>query len=100
MIKNQLTIFEALGTAGDVTLYGNRKNLKLVRDTEKGRMVAQIDLTDPNLIHSPHYFILPNDVIYVEQRSNVHGQKTMPPGLLWSIVLSTISTAILIYSVF
>lgn len=100
MVKNQLSIFEALGTAGDITDFGNRKNVKLIRETEAGRQVAQIDLTDQNLVNSPHYYILPNDVIYVEPSDKVYGKKTFPLGTAISVFFSAISTAILIYSLF
>src|SRR5690606_37368657 len=50
MVKNQLTIFEALGTAGDITDYGNRKNVKLIRELPDGKQIIELDLTDPNII--------------------------------------------------
>lgn len=69
-IKNyydsKLTIFQALGLAKDLTPYGNRKQLKLIRETEKGTVVVPIDLTNPNLMESDYYFLKPNDLIYVE----------------------------------
>lgn len=69
-IKNyydsKLTIFQALGLAKDLTPYGNRKKLKLVRETEQGTVVVPLDLTNPNLMESDYYFLKPNDLIYVE----------------------------------
>ena len=52
--------------AGDLTEFGNRQNVKLVRQTAKGSEVVLINLTDPNLLQSPYYYLLPNDALYVE----------------------------------
>lgn len=54
MLKNQLTIFEALGTAGDITDYGNRRNVKLIRELPEGKHIVELDLTDSNLLTSPY----------------------------------------------
>ena len=62
----QATIFEALGMAGDLTEFGNRENIKLVRQTPKGTEVVLLNLTDANLLQSPYYYLLPNDALYVE----------------------------------
>lgn len=96
MVKNQLSIFEALGTASDITDFGNRRNVKLIRETPEGKLVESIDLTDPNLISSHYYYILPHDILYVEPVSKVYGQKTMPFGTGVSLVFSAISTALLL----
>lgn len=100
MIKNKLTIFEALGLAGDVTDFGNRRNLKLVRETSSGKQVAELDLTSPDLITSPYYYVLPHDVLYVEPTTRVYGRKTMPFGTGFSLVFSTISTTLLLINFF
>lgn len=100
MVKNQLNIFEALGVAGDITDYGNRHNIKLIRETSGGKVVSSIDLTDPQLIASPNYYIMPHDVIYVEPSDKVYGSKTRPYATSTSIIFSIISTALLIFNIF
>jgi len=75
--QNQLTIFEAIGTAGDLTDWGNRRNVKLFRKTDAGTEVMSVDLTDPALLYSDYYYIYPNDVIYVQPSSKVFGFKTL-----------------------
>ena len=62
----QATILEALGMAGDLTEFGNRQNIKLIRQTPKGSQVVLVDLTDAKLLQSPYYYLLPNDALYVE----------------------------------
>jgi polysaccharide export outer membrane protein len=100
MAKNQLSIFEAIGTAGDLTDFGNRRDVKLIRETPAGKEVTSIDLTDPNLITSPYYYVLPHDILYVEPSTKVYGRKTMPFGTGFSLVFSTISTALLLINYF
>lgn len=60
------TLLEGLGLAGDLTEYGNRQNVKLVRQTDKGSEVVLLNLTDAKLLQSPYYYLQPNDALYVE----------------------------------
>ena len=62
----QATVLEALGMAGDLTEFGNRENIKLIRQTSKGSEVVLLNLTDAKLLESPYYYLLPNDALYVE----------------------------------
>jgi polysaccharide biosynthesis/export protein len=66
MSKDQLTLYEAFAQAGDMTVYGKRKQVKIIRPTETGTQMIMVDLTDKNIIDSQDYYILPNDLIYVE----------------------------------
>ncbi|GAF03895.1 polysaccharide biosynthesis/export family protein [Saccharicrinis fermentans] len=66
MSKDQITIFEALGIAGDLTAYGKRKDMKIVRPQADGSYETYVvDITDHKIIGSDKYFIYPNDLIYV-----------------------------------
>jgi polysaccharide biosynthesis/export protein len=100
MVKNQLTIFEALGTAGDLTDWGNRKNVKVIRELPDGKHIAELDLTSANIIISPYYYILPHDIIYVEHRDKVYGDKNVPYGTRLSMGLSVLSITLLILNLF
>jgi polysaccharide export outer membrane protein len=83
---------EAIAKAGDLTVYGNRYRVMLVRKTDAGDKVKMIDLTDRNLLNSEEYYILPNDIIYVEPNKSAKslGFATFP----WSLMLSTVSTIV------
>jgi polysaccharide export outer membrane protein len=100
MVKNQLTIFEALGTAGDLTDWGNRQNVKVIRELPEGKHVAEVDLTAPNVIQSPYYYILPHDIVYVEHRDQVYGNKNVSYGQRLSLGLAVTSTLLLILNLF
>jgi polysaccharide biosynthesis/export protein len=94
--KNALTIFEALGTAGDLSDFGNRRKIKVIRGNEDKRHTATLDLTNSNITQSDYFYILPNDIIYVEPEHRVYGAKTLP----FATVFTAISTAVLVYSSF
>jgi polysaccharide export outer membrane protein len=64
--NNQITILEALGLAGDLSPTGSRKNVKLIRQAQGGSEVVLLDLTNPALLKSKYFYLLPNDAIYVE----------------------------------
>lgn len=91
--NNQATIFEALGLAGDLRVTANRKNVKLIRQIDHSSYVILLDLTDPKIIESPYYFMLPNDVIYVEI-ANAQTVRTNLP--LLGTLFAAISTTILL----
>jgi polysaccharide export outer membrane protein len=67
IIKNgKVTILEALALARDLTIYGQRENVKIVRESANGeRTVAEVDLNDASLLASPYYYLQQNDVVYV-----------------------------------
>ncbi|MEN8225250.1 MAG: polysaccharide biosynthesis/export family protein [Bacteroidota bacterium] len=98
--KNQLTIFEALGTAGDINDWGDYRDVKLFRQTDAGKEIVALDLTDPELIHSEYYYILPNDVIYVEPSSRVFGYKTLNFVSIFTLSLSMVTTILLLITFF
>lgn len=67
IINEKVNIFEALAMAGDMTIYGKRDNVKIIREDENGNQnVIVLDLNDPSVIYSPYYFLQQNDVVYVE----------------------------------
>lgn len=65
MSKDQINIFEAIALAGDLTIYGKRRKVRIVRPTANGTKTITVNLTDQNLIDSDKYYIMPNDMVYV-----------------------------------
>ncbi|WBL26012.1 polysaccharide biosynthesis/export family protein [Zunongwangia sp. HGR-M22] len=62
-----LSLPKALGLAGDLTIYGKRKNILVVRESKDGNKEhAYLDLTDSEIVNSPFYYLQQNDVVYVE----------------------------------
>lgn len=64
--SDKITVLQALGLAGDMTDYGNRTNVKLIREEEGVSKTYVIDFTDKNITSSPYYYMQQNDVLYVE----------------------------------
>lgn len=65
--NEKINIFEALAKAGDLTIYGVRDNVKLIRENADGKKeIHTIVLNDANIINSPYYYLQQNDILYVE----------------------------------
>jgi len=62
----RVSILDALGAVGDLTIYGNRKNVKLIRDNNGIKSYHTFDLTSSDIIHSPYYYLQQNDVVIVD----------------------------------
>ena len=64
--SDKVTLLQALGMAGDMTDYGDRTKVKLVRNEDGTDQTITIDFTDKNITSSPYYYLQQNDVLYVE----------------------------------
>lgn len=64
--SEKITLLEALGLAGDLTIYANRNNVLLIREEEGTKKLIRIDLTSDEVFNSPYYYLKSNDIIYVE----------------------------------
>jgi polysaccharide export outer membrane protein len=64
--QNKVSIIEALAMAGDLQNLAKRSSLQLYRQYPDGVKIHSLDLTDRNLVNSPHWFLQPNDVLYIE----------------------------------
>jgi polysaccharide export outer membrane protein len=61
-----ISMLEAIGLAGDLTLYGRRDNVLIIRENEGKRAWARLDLTKPQIMNSPFFYLQQNDVVYIE----------------------------------
>lgn len=93
--QDKLTVFDALGMAGDITDYGNRKEVIMTRNENGKNIRIPVNLTKSELMASNNYYVRPNDIIYVKPlRKKFWGLREFP----YSVLLSTITTGLLIYS--
>jgi polysaccharide export outer membrane protein len=94
ILQNQATIFEAIALAGDLDMVASRGDVKIIRQYPEGTKIHTVNLLDKNLIHTPYYFIQPNDVIYVEplpQKSwGVGVNAAQSTALIMSLISSTL----------
>ncbi len=63
---HRLTLLEALAQAGDVSIYGRRDRIHVVRDENGKAVMGTVDLTQVAFLDSPYYYLQPNDIVYVE----------------------------------
>ena len=96
--REQLTIYEALAMSGDLSLYANRKEVHLIRQTSEGTKVMKFDLRSKSIIDSEYYFIQPNDVIYIPFDSAKHWGANHFTSVL-SMTFATVSFGLFVYSV-
>jgi polysaccharide export outer membrane protein len=93
-LNNQTTILEAIGLAGDLTDYGDRHNIWILRPTVEGVSTHKLDLNDPNLLSSQYYYLKPNDVIYVPPlKAKATRMFSQDYGIFISIISTTLATA-------
>jgi polysaccharide biosynthesis/export protein len=94
--QEKLSVYDALGLAGDMTVYSNRKEVILARNENGINSLIVLDLTKPEILESKYYYLRPNDMVYVKPlKKRVWGMKEFP----FAVILSTISTALLVYTV-
>ena len=100
--KEKVSILEALALAGDLTIYGVRNNVQLIREDASGeKSIYILNLNDANIINSPYYYLQQNDIVYVTpnkvkaQNSSVGSMTT----LWFSATSILISLTSLLYNI-
>ena len=92
----EITIMEALGLAGDMTIKGMRRNVLVIRDFDGTKVYTRIDLTSKNATKSPVYYLTQNDVVYVEPNqsaitsSSLDNRATIAVSIASVIITSTV----------
>ena len=100
--NEKINILEALAQAGDLSIYGVRDRVKLIREDANGQKeIHVLNLNDANIINSPYYYLQQNDIVYVEpnkvksQNSSVGSMTT----LWFSATSILISLTSLLYNI-
>ena len=97
--SERITLLEALSQAGDLTIYGKRNNLLLIREIDSKMTYNRIDITKADFINSDFYYLSQNDVIVVEPNKTKINSSVIGPNS--SVIIATISlliTSLLILS--
>ncbi len=96
-----LTIIEALGLAGDITEYGKKKEVKILRETNGKQELGILDVTSKKMFESPYYQLKQNDKIFVEQtRYRVQRSEQERITQQISFGLTIVTTIALLFSLF
>lgn len=84
---DKITIFEAISLARNLTIYGRRDGVYVIREQNGSRIIYQVDLRTVDMFNSPAYYLQQNDVVYVEPNKVRAGQSTINENNLKSVSL-------------
>ena len=96
--KEKMTIFEALAMAGDIGEYGDKAQIKLVREKDGETIVKTFDVRSKEIINSEYYYVEPNDIIYI-RRFNGYSFGVNHVSAVVGIASSTLSLGVFIYTI-
>ena len=94
--NEQANVLEGLGLAGDLTDFGNRENITLIRQTEEGTETILLSLKDPDLLNSAYYFLQPNDVLYVQPLQAKATRSNINTLTILSVLFGAVSSTVLL----
>ena len=96
--SQRITVIDAIGIAGDLTIYGKRENVLLIREENGVRKFVRLNLNSSKIFESPYYYLKQNDVIYVEPNKSRIAAADIAQIRNISIATSVISLIIVIIS--
>ncbi len=93
--NGKVSLFEALANAGDLTIYGIRDNVKLLRENRDGSTtMVSLNLKDPEIVNSPYYYLQQGDVLYVMPNDAIASSANISSGTTIWISISSIALTI------
>ncbi len=95
--QNKLNIFELLSMVGDMTTFAKRDKVYLIRQTQDGSKVKELNLNDVDILESADYYIQPDDVLYVPP---VKGKNFAFGNFPYALIFTTITTTLLLINFF
>ncbi|ESU22167.1 polysaccharide exporter lipoprotein precursor [Flavobacterium enshiense DK69] len=97
--SERITLLEALSLSGDLTVYGKRENIMVIREKSGEKTIATVDITKADFIHSPYYYLSQNDVIYVEANRVKMGSSLVGPSVTVGLSVLSIALGIILIAV-
>ena len=91
--SEKISLLKAIGLAGDITIYGKRENVLLIREENGKKKTRHIDLNSSNFFNSQYYYLEPNDVVYVQPNKAKVASAGRTQQLL-PIILSSLSVIV------
>ncbi|MDR7210664.1 polysaccharide biosynthesis/export family protein [Flavobacterium piscis] len=92
--SERITLIEAISMAKDLTIYGKRHNILVIREVNGAKSYNRVDITKADFINSPFYYLAQNDVVYVEPNNVKVNASAVGPNT--SVIISAISILITI----
>lgn len=93
----RITLLEALSMAGDLTIYGKRDNILVIREENGVKSFQKVDITKGDFVNSPYYYLSQNDVIYVEPNKTRVNSSVIGPNI--TVGLTALSLLITIIAI-
>ena len=87
--SERITLIEALSMGKDLTVYGKRNNILIIRETNSKKSYNRVDITKSDFINSPFYYLAQNDVVYVEPNKTKVNSSAVGPNT--SVIISAVS---------
>ncbi|SMO49887.1 polysaccharide export outer membrane protein [Saccharicrinis carchari] len=95
LTKVRVNIFEALAMAGDLSSYGNRTKIQLIRPTPYGPVVKEFSLGDRSILNSEFYYVMPNDIIYAPP---LKGKSFQVNSSVFAILISVANAGLVVFA--
>lgn len=97
LTKDRINVFEALALASDMSLYGNRQKVLLVRPSSYGPIIKEFSLADRSILSSEYYYVMPNDILYAVP---IKGRSFEVNSSVWALLLTTVTSTLGIIAFF
>jgi polysaccharide export outer membrane protein len=91
--SERISLLKAIGIAGDITPYGKKENVMIIREIDGKKVVTRVNLNSSTFLQSPYYYLQPNDVVYVETTSN-RAASIDKTRVILPVILSSLTFAI------
>lgn len=94
----RISLPEALAMAGDLTIYGKRDNILIIREIDGKKTYNFIDISKADFVTSPFYYLTQNDMVYVEPNKIRMNTSALSPNI--SLILASVTTLLSVYVIF
>ena len=98
--NEKVTVLDAIGLAGDLTLYGRRENILVIREYAGKKQYSRLNLYDTNIFQNPYYYLKQNDIVYVEPHKSKTSALNAPTRTSIGLIISAVSVLVLAISRF
>lgn len=85
LVSERVTLLEALSMAGDLTIYGRRDNIMVIRDVNGTKTINHVDITKSDFVNSDFYYLSQNDMVYVEPNKTKINSSVIGPNVTASL---------------
>ncbi len=95
--SERITLLEAISMAGDLTIYGKRNNILIIREAEGKKTYNRVDITKSDFLNSPFYYLAQNDIVVVEPNKTRVNASVVGPNVTATIsAISVLVTLIVV----